>query len=61
MPRVGEDGVRELDFECTQVLNPTLQSLALRHCRTHAAGHGAVPGALQLLFYRPPGRDDARW
>jgi hypothetical protein len=61
MPRVGEQGVRELDFEGAPVLNPTLSLLALRYAVHTLPEAEAAPGALSLLIYRPPARDDVRW
>lgn len=61
MPRPGEEGVRELDFEGCPVLNPTLRLLSLAHAVHELPEAPPAPGALQLLVYRPPARDDVRW
>jgi hypothetical protein len=61
MPKPGEDGVRELDFEGWPLLNPTLVLLALEHAVHTLPETPPVPGPLSLLLYRPPGRDDVRW
>jgi Putative DNA-binding domain len=61
MPQLGEDGVRELDFEGSPVLNPTLALLSLSHAVHTLPETPPAPGALWLLVYRPPARDDVRW
>lgn len=62
MPHLGEDGVREFDFEGDVVLNPTLRVLRFAHAVQSADEHGqcaAEPTA--LLMYRPAGNDGVRW
>jgi hypothetical protein len=70
--RVGEAGVRELDFEGVPVLNPTLELLSLQYAVHELVAEGCVEarGAareqnqkrpLVLLVYRPPAKDDVRW
>jgi hypothetical protein len=72
LPKLGEDGVRELDFEGKPVLNPSLALLALEHAVHSLFGSPAepcastpeappAPGPLTLLVYRPPAGDDVRW
>ena len=61
-PAVGEQGVRDFDFQGEVVLNPTLRLLHFRHnVQTPAADGGCVAGETRLLVYRPPEVDAARW
>lgn len=58
MPRVGEGGVREFDFEGVPVLNPVLARLVL----DYTVHRDAVHDQRTLLFvYRPPSLDQVRW
>lgn len=61
-PKLGEDGVRELDFEGALVLNPVLALLRLAH-PVHAAidGDPIAAAETELLVYRPDGVDEVRW
>jgi hypothetical protein len=61
LPKIGEDGVRELDFEGIPVLNPSLVVLALEHAVHTLPAAPPAPSLLQLLVYRPPAGDDVRW
>jgi hypothetical protein len=71
---VGEGGVRELDFEGTPLLNPTLRALSLVYSvhtlvdtREPArepgvdTGESLTPQPLTLLMYRPAAVDEVRW
>lgn len=61
-PRLGEDGVRELDFEGAPVLNPLLERLTLAYPVHTLAGEGTLaPIPTTLLVYRPDGIDEVRW
>lgn len=62
-PKVGVDGVRELDFEGVLVRNPVLVQLVLTY-PVHTLE--SVPQSLEakpctLLMYRPDGVDEVRW
>jgi hypothetical protein len=57
-PRVGEAGVRELDFEGAPVLNPVLEILELGYTVHEPAPR---PLDLSLLVYRPAHVDEVRW
>jgi hypothetical protein len=59
-PSLGEDGLRELDFEGRPVWNFSLRVLALRHA-LHVSETAPESGAVELLMYRPPGVDEVRW
>lgn len=61
VPRPGQDGVRELDFEGCPVWNPHLRLLSLGYA-VHAPSEGdPAPISGTLLMYRPPGVDEVRW
>jgi hypothetical protein len=61
-PKLGEGGVRELDFEGALVLNPVLQLLRLAHpVHTALAGEAIAEAETELLVYRPEGVDEVRW
>lgn len=61
-PRLGQAGVRELDFEGALVLNPVLRLLRLASF-VHTLTEGQTPagGSCELLVYRPAGVDEVRW
>jgi hypothetical protein len=62
-PKVGLDGVRELDFDGALVLNPAHACLALRY-RVHMLEQidEVLPAdPFTLLMYRPEDTSDVRW
>lgn len=61
-PALGEEGLRELDFEGEPVFNPLLRSLQLTYA-VHSAHAETAPARLEgaLLMYRPPALDEVRW
>lgn len=61
-PKLGVEGLRELDFDGALVLNPVLRLLSLAH-PVHRDGREAweKPAPTWLLVYRPSERDEIRW
>ena len=57
-PRVGEGGVRELDFDGVPVFNPLLRCLRFEH-RVHEPEPRA--DLTLVLMYHPAGVDQVRW
>ena len=61
-PKLGQDGVRELDFEGALVLNPVLELLRLAHpVHTAVDTESIAKAETALLVYRPDGIDEVRW
>ena len=58
LPKVGEQGVREFDFEGAPVFNPLFRSMRFAH-RVHEPELGEEPTL--LFMYRPPDVDQVRW
>ncbi len=61
LPRLGDEGLREVDFEGRPVLNPVLRVLRLAHPVHLTSVDGPVPKPTTLLVYRPPASDEIRW
>ena len=59
-PSLGEDGLRELDFEGRPVWNFSLRVLPLVYA-VHVSPSAPEPAAGELLMYRPRGVDEVRW
>jgi hypothetical protein len=61
VPVLGEQGVRELDFEGALVLNPTLRILTLSYPVHRDETVWSAPATTHLLVYRTIGADEIRW
>lgn len=65
VPRIGDDGLRELDFEGYPVLNPVLRVLSLSGALRERCEVPTAPlsgdGRFVLLVYRPHQGNDVRW
>jgi hypothetical protein len=60
VPSLGEDGLRELDFEGRPVWNFSLRVLPLAYA-VHVSSSAPGQAAADLLMYRPHGVDEVRW